>query len=147
MARSLQRKLTAAQQYYILQNSIACPGSGKLHRYRFIWEFEARPTPLSRVYSLRLTYRQAGPAPQVVVVNPDLTVLAKGRKLPHVYQQTPTRLCLYMPRTGQWTPDKSIAATIVLWTILWLFYFEEWLLSDEWKGGGFHPKEDDDSQW
>ena len=102
--------------------------------------------PLSRVYSLRLTYRQAGPVPQVVVVNPDLTVLAEGRKLPHVYQQTPTRLCLYMPGTGQWTPDKSIAATIVPWTVLWLFYFEQWLLSNEWKGGGFHPEEDDGTQ-
>jgi hypothetical protein len=49
-----------------------------------------------------------------------------------------------MPRAGQWTPEKSIAATIVPWTILWLFYFEEWLLSNEWKGGGFHPEEEDD---
>jgi hypothetical protein len=22
---------------------------------------------------------------------------------------------------------------------LWLFYFEEWLWSDDWKGGGMHP--------
>jgi hypothetical protein len=29
--------------------------------------------------------------------------------------------------------------TIVPWAILWLFYFEEWLWSDEWKGGGEHP--------
>ena len=26
--------------------------------------------------------------------------------------------------------------TIVPWTALWLFYFEEWLTSDDWKGGG-----------
>ena len=34
----------------------------------------------------------------------------------------------------------SISGTIVPWTILWLFYFEEWLMSDEWKGGGVHPR-------
>jgi hypothetical protein len=141
--RNHQRKLTAAQQYYILKNSIACPGSGKLHRYRFVWEFEARPTLLSRVYDLRLTYKQADLTPQVLVVKPDLTVLAEGRKLPHVYQQRPTRLCLYMPRTGEWNPEKSIAATIIPWTVLWLFYFEEWILSNDWKGRGFHPEEDD----
>jgi hypothetical protein len=33
--------------------------------------------------------------------------------------------------------------TIVPWAILWLFYFEEWLSSDEWKGGGEHPLESD----
>ena len=26
--------------------------------------------------------------------------------------------------------------TVVPWTSLWLFYFEDWLSSDEWKGGG-----------
>ena len=25
------------------------------------------------------------------------------------------------------------------WAALWLFYFEEWLGSDDWKGGGEHP--------
>ena len=34
--------------------------------------------------------------------------------------------------------------TIVPWTTLWLFYFEEWLASDDWKGGGMHPRDDDD---
>jgi hypothetical protein len=29
--------------------------------------------------------------------------------------------------------------TIVPWTALWLFYFEEWLISNDWKGGGVHP--------
>jgi hypothetical protein len=29
--------------------------------------------------------------------------------------------------------------TVVPWTSLWLFYFEDWLASNEWKGGGEHP--------
>jgi hypothetical protein len=29
--------------------------------------------------------------------------------------------------------------SIVPWTALWLFYFEEWLESNDWKGGGEHP--------
>jgi hypothetical protein len=43
-----------------------------------------------------------------------------------------------------------IDQTIVPWTAVWLFYFEEWLTSDEWKGGGVHlgdtefqPRRDD----
>lgn len=29
--------------------------------------------------------------------------------------------------------------TVVPWTSLWLFYFEDWLDSGEWRGGGMHP--------
>ena len=38
-----------------------------------------------------------------------------------------------------------IDQTIVPWTALWLFYFKEWLASDDWKGGGIHPEGDDDN--
>jgi hypothetical protein len=33
--------------------------------------------------------------------------------------------------------------TIVPWVYLWLAYFEEWLWSDDWKGGGEHPATED----
>ncbi len=32
-----------------------------------------------------------------------------------------------------------ISETIVPWVNLWLFFFEEWLISNDWKGGGVHP--------
>lgn len=32
---------------------------------------------------------------------------------------------------------------IVPWTSLWLYFFEDWLATDEWKGGGKHPAEDE----
>jgi hypothetical protein len=76
----------------------------------------------------------------VVVLDPDLRSLAGGRDLPHVYDHWPTRLCLYLPGTGEWTPHKLLVATIVPWSALWCFYFEDWLLTGEWNGGGEHPK-------
>lgn len=36
--------------------------------------------------------------------------------------------------------------TVVPWTLLWLFYFEEWLESNDWKGGGVHPKDTEATQ-
>ena len=75
-----------------------------------------------------------------MVVSPDLNELADGRHLPHVYSTKPVRLCLFDPQTAEWSPGASIADTIVPWTYEWLFYFEEWLVSDEWKGGGRHPE-------
>jgi hypothetical protein len=110
---------------------------------RLIWEFDAQPTPISRLYRVRIQFRQGG-KPDTFVIAPDLDALANGRNLPHVYQQKPTRLCLYLPRTGEWSPDKRIVDTIVPWAVLWLFYFEDWLLTGDWSGGGEHPQLKDD---
>jgi hypothetical protein len=103
------------------------------------WWWDVSPTPLSRVYRLRLEYR-AGGTPQVFAERPHLPTLAGGRPLPHVYGQDPTRLCLYLPDTAEWTPAKPLDETLVPWATVWLFYFEEWLASNEWKGGGVHPR-------
>lgn len=133
------RPLTAAQQFLNLQKNLICAGSGTLHAGRLVWRFRAAPTSLSRQYDLCIEYRQGG-APRVFVEEPDLTVLAEGRRLPHVYEQQPCRLCLYVPGVGEWGGWMRIDQTIVPWALLWLFYFEEWLSSDEWKGGGKHPQ-------
>ena len=59
-----------------------------------------------------------------------------------MYDQQPTRLCLYLPGTGEWTPALRLDQTIVPWAALWLYFFEDWLVSGEWKGGGRHPDPD-----
>jgi hypothetical protein len=46
-----------------------------------------------------------------------------------------------LPRADEWRNWMRIDQTIVPWTALWLFYFEDWLVSDLWKGGGEHPAE------
>lgn len=130
--------LTIAQQAFLLKKSPLVRGGGGAHCGVLRWDFAVRPSVMSRRYSVRLEYRQHE-SPSVVVRTPDLVSLAYDRMLPHVYSQCPVRLCLYMPNTGQWHRSLSLADTIVPWTYLWLDYFEEWLVSDEWQGGGVHP--------
>ena len=132
-----KKYLTAPLQYLFLKANPNCEGDGGISAGKLIWRFQARPTPLSRFYKVRIKYR-CGSNPGVFVEEPDLTLLAEGRELPHVYRK-PLRLCLYMPSTGQWTPTKRIDQTIVPWTYTWLFYFEDWLAYGEWNGGGKHP--------
>jgi hypothetical protein len=67
-----------------------------------------------------------------------------GEPPPHVYRlgyppDFPA-LCLYDPAAGEWSPEAYIAETIIPWTIEWLYWFEVWLLTGEWKGGGRHPE-------
>jgi hypothetical protein len=133
------KPLTAVQQLVNLKiNPISAEGAGSVRLGKLNWQFTAQPDPLSRVYSVLIKYEQGG-VPQVYVLDPDLVAVADGRKLPHVYQQSPPRLCLYLPGTDEWSPSRRISETIVPWSFLWLWYFEEWVASDVWKGGGVHP--------
>ncbi len=38
----------------------------------------------------------------------------------------------------------TLADTILPWASLWLFYYEVWLATGEWVGGGEHPGERED---
>jgi len=136
-----RKPLTTAQQYVNLRANPLSSGDGELRAGAFTWRFDASPSPLSRVYRVRIEMAQERP-PRTFVETPDLALLADGRDLPHVYRN-PTRLCLYLPGTSEWQPWMRIDRTIVPWSVLWLWYFEDWLASDEWKGGGVHPPEHD----
>ena len=134
------RPLTAAQQFCNLRANSICRGEGQLRAGRLIWQYDVSPSPLSRIYGARIEFVQDN-VPSVYIDKPDLALLAAHRDLPHVYEQKPPRLCLYLPRTYEWQSWMRLDQTIVPWTALWLFYFEEWLSSNEWKGEGEHPME------
>lgn len=121
-------------------------GNGKLFAGTLRWHYNVQPTPLSRNYQLLLTFRRGG-SPHVHVVAPDLRALAQGRDIPHVYDQEAVRLCLYLPMTAEWHSGLLLADTLTHWSALWLFFFEEWLLSDHWKGGGVAPPAQDREEW
>ncbi len=134
--------LSAAQQFVNLRANPICRGDGVLRSGRLSWRYSATPSPVGRDYDVRLEFVQ-GARPETFVDEPDLQVLAGGRRIPHLYQQRPPKLCLYLPKTYEWQAWMRLDLTIVPWTALWLFYFEEWLASDDWKGGGMHPDADD----
>ena len=96
------------------------------------WTATLRPTPLSREYTVRITYAAKG-YPRVEVL-PRLPS-RPGEPLPHVYANG--ALCLFMP--GEWSQDMLIADTIVPWTCEWLVHYEILLATGEWHGGGHNP--------
>ncbi len=101
-----------------------------------IWIGELQPTDWSPKYKIKIEYVHKQ-SPKITVIKPEL-ILAKGKKqLPHVYEGD--KLCLFDPKKGEWNHDKFIADTIIPWTSLWLFYYEGWLYTGCWQGGGRHP--------
>ena len=134
----MRRELTLPQQNLLLSRSLTpVGGSGSLSPTRLVWRYPACPGPLSRSYAIRLELPLGG-LPGVFVEDPEPRVLSGGVDPPHIYRN-PERLCLYMPGTGQWDATKRLDETVVPWTALWLTYFEDWLATKEWRGGGFHP--------
>lgn len=135
------RKLSLIQQYSNLQY---CPlsnnGSGKLDNKYFYWEFEVTPTPLSKTYRVLIIYHIDNSSPDVYILDENIWNISKNRPIPHLYDYKKIRLCLYYPSYNEWNTTMQLCNTIVSWTYLWLYFYEEWLLSNNWKGGGKHPE-------
>lgn len=118
-----------------------------------IWEGPL--TPIMRRYRVRVTYFRRrffdtwtleNSYASVQVVDPaiGLNPRGTGKWPPHIYYnesdpQYP-RLCLYDPKERSWSPREYIADTIIPWAIDWLFFFERWMDTGEWEGGGRHPE-------
>lgn len=113
-------------------------GNGTVRRNMLTWNTAVRPSPMSRAYGIMITYVFPN-TPDIFVTSPSLKDLSGERTIPHLYDQDQLRLCLYYPGSGEYCGEKPMAPQLLPWTATWLYYFEEWLMSDEWKGGGVHP--------
>ena len=118
-----------------------------------VWEGPL--TPIMRRYRVRVvhfrrrffdTWSLENDYAAVQVVDPviGLDPRGTGQLPPHIYFNMADppypRLCLYDPKERLWTPEEYIADTIIPWTIDWLFFFEGWLDTGTWEGGGRHPE-------
>lgn len=102
--------------------------------------FKVAPNPLGRVY--RCLLKVYGTRfPELFVLEPNPAELAPERTLPHTYPHkgSGTKLCLWLPAAEEWCAQMKFSETYLPWAAEWLDYFEEWLVTDEWSGGGAHP--------
>jgi hypothetical protein len=128
-----QRPLTPAQQAYFL--TLAFPQFRVLsvrNMLRVVGILQ--PTPISDQYTIDLEYRDRR-RPRVAVLQPKLRLAPGKTKLPHVFRGDD--LCLHLP--GEWRPDMRISEYILPWISLWFFFYETWLITGEWLGGGHEP--------
>lgn len=104
-----------------------------------LWIGKVQPTPLSRIYTVVVKFRMWEP-PQVWVIGDELQNL-DSPDFPHKYEidvdKKMVRICLY--RYREFSTYKFLSKTIIPWTIEWLYFYEIWLATNEWFGGGEHP--------
>jgi len=108
----------------------------RIHRSELTWAGILKPSPLSDCYKIQIRYKLNG-NPEVEVLDPSLKS-KNGRKPPHLYLGE--RLCLYLPKTGEWTKEMLLSETIIPWASEWLLHYEIWRITGEWYGGGIHPQ-------
>jgi hypothetical protein len=123
---------------------------------RAIWEGSL--APVSRRYRVRIEYEVPLAIENFSIINvqPRVQVLSPLLErhpqydegpIPHVYvnRKEPFQpyLCLFDPFNAEWTPADLLAETTVPWTSRYLYFYEGWLLTGTWSGGGRHPTQEE----
>lgn len=102
------------------------------------WKYTLQPSPLSKTYEIKLTYR-LGKHPNVYVISPKLKKREKGDDFNHLYSPPDKQwLCLYYKKAREWNASMLIADVIVPWISEWLLHYEIWSVTGKWNGGGIH---------
>jgi hypothetical protein len=129
------------------------PGFNLVERedQRATWEGPLAPD--KRKHLVRVRYRiphllenisllDAQPRVQVVVPLLERHADYEQGPIPHVYRSEATPempcLCLFSPSNREWSTDDLIAHTTIFWAWEWLYFYEGWLVTKKWKGGGRH---------
>jgi hypothetical protein len=120
---SLPQQALALRRDFPRANTSVMPGA-------LVWQHAVTPTPLSREYQIRVSYRP-GRYPEVTVADPPLVPDERGF-IPHYYGDG--ALCLH--DLHEWDATMLIAATILPWTVEWLAHYELWKRSGHWYGDG-----------
>lgn len=133
-----QRRVTIPRQLAALRRASPNGRDHSHSRNSLDWHCWVKPIPLGRDYLIRIHYRLSC-SPSTYVLKPHLKGLADGQDLPHVYNQEKQRICLFLPRSNEWQDCFYLVNTVYPWSFSWLLYFEDWLVTGKWNGGGVHP--------
>jgi hypothetical protein len=95
-----------------------------------IWEWTVRPYPDTQEYTICINYEKRWP-PRVWIVVPDISL---KNNLPHVFSKQKNRLCLYHDNDWQWHSYYKMRDTILVWSLMWIVYYEDFCITDKWRG-------------
>lgn len=106
---------------------------------QLFWSGQIKPTAFSKEYNILMLYK-LWESPKVWVYGDELKKL-DAEDFPHKFDinvdAKMVRICLY--RYSEFNVYKLLADTIIPWTVEWLYFYELWLATGEWLGGGEHP--------
>lgn len=99
-----------------------------------------QPTEESLIYKLKISAQIDSTIVNIFPIEPHIGREVNGQAIPHMYPDG--SLCLYYPDYKEWKYSDLWADTLIPWTSLWLYYYELWLQTGEWLGGGIHSRKE-----
>lgn len=134
-----KKKISLAEQLFALKKAYKESTCFIQGHNTLIWRGQACPSPLSSTYSLEIRYT-LGSKP-IVTVHGDTIKNIEAPNFPHVFHRdvnsNTVTLCLCYG--DEFNSSMLISDTYIPWAIEWLYYYEIWLVTEEWCGGGIHP--------
>ena len=128
-------KLTLSVQGLLLKSKYP-ESKVSVKKNRLIWRGGIKPTALSRLYKIKIICER-GNKPKVFLYGNHIKGIERT-DFPHKYHKDEIKqevqLCLNMPY--EFNYSLRIIDTIIPWTQEWLYFYEIWLLTGEWRGGG-----------
>lgn len=108
----------------------------------FVWEADLHASALSSTYHVRMEGKEYA-FPDIWVSGGAVERCMELEKVPHQFgcKHDPNRIRVCLQK-GDWSPRASLSRTAVPWTMEWLFFFEVWMATEEWCGGGIHPPQE-----
>ena len=126
------KKITLIKQYYIIESkyrNLIIEKQRDLNSATF--DFNIIPSELSQAYTVRMVLSKNN-NPKIYVLHPKIKTRKKKRP-PHIYDFDEGRICLFLPREIN---SYSCYDKIVPWIAEWLLFYEIWLVTGNWNGGG-----------
>ena len=112
-----------------------------LKKNELVWEGKIKPSPLSREYCVKIICHGIKHRPIVILYGNNVEGLDRV-SFPHMFsvnkEKKEVKLCLHL--FDEFKFLQPISETIIPWTQEWLYFYEIWLLTNEWYGGGHEFK-------
>ena len=112
-----------------------------VHCNNLAWRGDIKPSALSRAYKIKVFCHGFKMRPRVILYGENVQGLSRVN-FPHHFnidnEKGEVVLCLHMSYEFDYRYH-WIADTIIPWTQEWLYYYEMWLATGEWYGGGHAP--------
>ena len=92
------------------------------------------PSLASATYKVLITYKLSEFSPRSWLIEP-IIESHKDKNLEHVYgfdAKGHPRLCVYDPKTNEWTGQMLLATSYVPWIVTWLNAYEYWMITNKW---------------
>ena len=128
------KKYSVYEQRAYIRNlwpSLVCT----IARGRLVCRGPLKPFPMAAVYTVRIEYLEPK-KPITWIEDPPLQKTSHSARLEHIYKDDSA--CTFYPRTD-WNAGRLLAYTVIPWLLEWLLFYEIWLVTGTWEGGGIHP--------